>query len=126
MWYKPFRKLGPGLTYPGSLPHDAVRDRTMNALRNLLQKPYAFWRRLLALARGRTAVAQEEAMLRHLARHTSRTVGEIASPLKLSTDDTLATLADLESRGLVKLSPDKGTHHARIAALTSLGRKGLQ
>ena len=51
-----------------------------------------------------------------------RPVPELASRLKLSTHETVRLLTDLEERGAVKLSPDHGIEHVRIAAITQAGR----
>jgi DNA-binding IclR family transcriptional regulator len=62
-------------------------------------------------------------VLAELARHTSRTVPEISSALNLSADATAAVLAELEERGLIRVSGDKGSSHVRIAAITARGRE---
>jgi DNA-binding IclR family transcriptional regulator len=61
-------------------------------------------------------------VLRLLATHTSAPVPELASRLKLSTHETVRLLTDLEEGGAVKLSPDHGIEHVRIAAITQAGR----
>ena len=61
-------------------------------------------------------------VLRLLATHTSAPVPELASRLKLSTHETGRLLTDLEESGAVKLSPDHGIEHVRIAAITQAGR----
>jgi DNA-binding MarR family transcriptional regulator len=61
-------------------------------------------------------------LLRHLATHTSASVSELSSRLKLPVDDTLRLLAELEKRGSVQLSADQGVEHVRIAAITKAGR----
>jgi DNA-binding MarR family transcriptional regulator len=64
-------------------------------------------------------------ILRLLGTHTSASVPELASRLKLSTNETLRLLTDLEERGAVKLSPDHGIEHVRIAAITQAGREQI-
>jgi DNA-binding MarR family transcriptional regulator len=64
-------------------------------------------------------------VLRLLATHTSAPVPELASRLKLSAQETLRLLTNLEERGAVKLSPDQGAEHVRIAAITQAGREQI-
>ncbi len=80
---------------------------------------------LRRLPGGLKVPREEHAILRHL-RKRSRTVDAVARHTKLSADTALAALIDLESRGLVKLSPDQGSGHTRIAALTTAGRDALK
>jgi DNA-binding MarR family transcriptional regulator len=95
----------------------------ITAPKGLLQTALKLLRRLALFARGRRSVGDQERLLRHLAKHKSRTVAELSSSLKLSPDAALATLAGLEARGFLQVSSDKGTSHARIVALTARGRE---
>ena len=45
------------------------------------------------------------------------------SRLKLTAEDTLRLLTELEARGAVQLSGDQGSGHVRIAAITKAGRE---
>ncbi len=64
-------------------------------------------------------------LLRYLATHTSSPVPELSSRLKLSAEDTLRLLVDLEQRGWVQLSGDQGSVNVRIAAITKAGREQI-
>ena len=63
--------------------------------------------------------------LRHLATHTSASLPNLSSRLKLPREHTLKLLSDLEHRGFVQLSPGKGGETARIAAITKAGREQI-
>lgn len=64
-------------------------------------------------------------LLKHLATHTSSSVPELSSRMKLSTDEAARLLADLEMRGFVQISGDHGSGHVRIAAITKAGRQHI-
>jgi hypothetical protein len=68
------------------------------------------------------AVVSRHTQSSSAAAHTSAPVPELASRLKLSTHETVRLLTNLEERGAVKLSPDHGIEHVRIAAITQAGR----
>jgi hypothetical protein len=65
-------------------------------------------------------------LLEYLATHTSGPVPELSSRLRLSLDETLRLLTELEQRGLVQLSGNHGKGHVRIAAITNAGRERTQ
>jgi len=58
-----------------------------------------------------------------LAIHTSASLPDLSSRLKLTAEDTLRLLTELEARGAVQLSGDQGSGHVRIAAITKAGRE---
>jgi hypothetical protein len=64
-------------------------------------------------------------LLGYLATHTSSPVPELSSRLKLTAEDTLRLLVDLEQRGWVQLSGDQGSANVRIAAITKAGRERI-
>jgi DNA-binding MarR family transcriptional regulator len=74
------------------------------------------------LRRGKTP-PQATRLLKHLATHTSASVSELSSRIKLSVTETVRLLDGLEERGLVQLSGDQGSSHVRIAAITKAGRE---
>jgi DNA-binding MarR family transcriptional regulator len=82
---------------------------------------------LAAVAKTRRATASPDAkrLLEHLATHTSASIVDLSSRLKLTADDTLRLLTDLEERGAVQLSTDQGSGHVRIAAITKAGREQI-
>jgi DNA-binding MarR family transcriptional regulator len=61
-------------------------------------------------------------LLQHLATHTSSPIPELASRIGLPIEAVSRLLIDLEQRGFVQLSEDKGSTHVRIAAITNAGR----
>jgi DNA-binding MarR family transcriptional regulator len=62
------------------------------------------------------------AILKHIAKHKSCLVREVAARVNLSMEDTLAALSPLEQRAFARVSADKGDVHARIVAITRRGR----
>ena len=82
------------------------------------------WKMASQKARGRSS-PDALCALRLLATHKSAPIPELASRLKLSPDETLRLLTDLEERGAVKLSQDQGVEHIRIAAITLAGREQI-
>lgn len=67
-------------------------------------------------------LAHGQAILREVARRRSCPVPDIASRLGLSRDTSLHVLTQLEKRGLVRLSGDRGVEHTRLVAITRKGR----
>jgi DNA-binding MarR family transcriptional regulator len=82
---------------------------------------------LAAVVKKRGAKVSPDAkrLLEHLATHTSASLPDLSSRLKLTADDTLRLLTELEAKGAVKLSADQGSGHVRIAAITKAGREQL-
>jgi DNA-binding MarR family transcriptional regulator len=80
-----------------------------------------------AVAKLRRAKASPDArrVLEHLATHTSASLPDLSSRLKLMPEDTLRLLTELEERGAVQLSSDQGSGHVRIAAITKAGREQI-
>lgn len=78
-----------------------------------------------AVAKLRRTKASPDAkrLLEHLAMHTSASLPDLSSRLKLTAEDTLRLLSELEARGAVQLSGDQGSGHVRIAAITKAGRE---
>ena len=62
-------------------------------------------------------------ILAYLATQTSGPVPELSTLFKLTPEDTLRVLTELEQRGFVQLSADQGISHVRIAAITKAGRE---
>jgi DNA-binding IclR family transcriptional regulator len=73
--------------------------------------------------RKAVSLEQEERAIQHLARYTSGPVSDLSRSLRLPAETTVALLAAMEQRGLVRLSADKGVGNVRIAALTAKGRQ---
>jgi DNA-binding MarR family transcriptional regulator len=88
---------------------------------------FAIWI-VRALRRQRRAApsTDETSVLRELARHNSAPVSQLSSRLQSPPDATMEVLTNLEERGLVQLSPEKGVEHIRIAALTAAGRRAAE
>jgi DNA-binding MarR family transcriptional regulator len=63
-----------------------------------------------------------QAILREVARRRSCPVPDVASKLGLPREDSLDVLIELEKRGLVRLSEDRGVGHTRLVAITRKGR----
>jgi DNA-binding MarR family transcriptional regulator len=77
----------------------------------------------VAKLRRTTASPDAKRLLEHLGMHTSASLPDLASRLKLTAEDTLRLLTELEGRGAVQLSGDQGSGHVRIAAITKAGRE---
>ena len=75
------------------------------------------------LRHRRRPVDHTAEVLRELARHTSRTVAEVAARLQLPLETATAIVTDLEQQGLARVSPDRPGGHVRIAAITGRGRE---
>ncbi len=94
----------------------AARDRVLAALawlrRRLRRSPLA-------------SIAQGEAVLAEASRHTSCPVQDVSSRLGLPLGTTFRIVAQLEEKGLVRVSRDAVPNN-RIVAITSKGRAELK
>src|SRR3954471_8470936 len=70
----------------------------------------------------RAGAAPLHRVLTAIADHKSCPAQEVATRLSMPLDEVLAILAELEERGLARVSDDKGCLHARIVAITKRGR----
>ncbi|HEY8380910.1 MAG TPA: hypothetical protein VIL09_02045 [Microvirga sp.] len=61
-------------------------------------------------------------LLRDIAKRRSSPVPDVASRAQMSMAAVVGVLAELEQRGLVRLSKDKGASHTRVVAITRKGR----
>jgi DNA-binding MarR family transcriptional regulator len=61
-------------------------------------------------------------ILRDVAKRRSCRVSDVASRATMPSKTVLNVLTEMEVRGLVRLSKDRGVDHARVVAVTRKGR----
>ena len=61
-------------------------------------------------------------ILRDVAKRRSCPIADVASRARMPAKVVLSVLTEMETRGLVRLSKDRGVDHARVVAVTRKGR----
>jgi hypothetical protein len=70
--------------------------------------------------------AADMALLKGIAEHKSCPVEQLSIRLAVASEALLEKLSAWEDKGLVRVSQDKGSVHARIVAMTQKGREHLR